>query len=287
MKCQTPGELGLSMSIASDAAARPDDIAADAFAVLGSGRQIAPFSGRPGGLTLDDAYRVIAKLEVARNARGEHAVGRKIGFTNRTIWAEYGVYAPVWGYVTDHSVHELAATDALPLQGLAEPRIEPEIVFGLATTPSLEMDEAALTRCIDWVAHGYEIVQSIFPQWKFAPADTVAANGLHGALLIGKRHAFQPRATEWARELAAFDIDLYCNGALADRGHAANVLGSPVSALRHLVALLAEDAVNPPLKAGEIVTTGTLTRALPIAPGETWTTQLRGIALEGISLRLA
>ena len=275
------------MSLASDAAAGPDDIAADAFAVLGSGRQIAPFSGRSGGLTLDNAYRAMAKLEAARNARGEHAVGRKIGFTNRTIWAEYGVYAPVWGYVTDRSVHELAATDALPLQGLAEPRIEPEIVFGLATAPNPEMDEAALTRCIDWVAHGYEIVQSIFPQWKFAPADTVAANGLHGALLIGKRQAFQPRAAEWTRELAAFDIDLCCNGALADRGHAANVLGSPVAALRHLVALLAEDAVNPSLNAGEIVTTGTLTRALPIAPGETWTTTLRGIALEGISLRFA
>ena len=184
-------------------------------------------------------------------------------------------------------MHELAARPVLPLQGLAEPRIEPEIIFGLAEAPSPNMDEAALARCIDWVAHGYEIVQSIFPQWKFTPADTVAANGLHGALLIGKRHAFQPRAAEWARELAAFDIDLYCNGALADRGHAANVLGSPVSALRHLVELLAEDAVNPPLKAGEIVTTGTLTRALPIAPGETWTTKLRGIALEGISLRFA
>jgi len=108
---------------------------------------------------------------------------------------------------------------------------------------------------------------------------------LHGALLIGPRQPFRPRAAAWERELAAFEIDLYCNGALADRGCAANVLGGPLSALRHLVGLLAHDPVNPPLKAGEIVTTGTLTRALPVAPSENWHTQLSGIALDGIRLQ--
>ena len=51
--------------------------------------------------------------------------------------------------------------------------------------------------------------------------------------------------------------------------------------------LLAKDRDNPPLAAGEIVTTGTLTKALPVAPGETWTTQLSGVALDGISVRFA
>ena len=116
--------------------------------------------------------------------------------------------------------------------------------------------------CVDWVAHGYEIVQSIYPGWKFTPADTAACNAMHGALLIGKRHPIAPRKAEWLRELPAFEIDLYCNGVLADRGRASNVLDGPVSALRHLVELLAQDALNPPLAAGDIVTTGTLTRAL-------------------------
>ena len=49
--------------------------------------------------------------------------------------------------------------------------------------------------------------------------------------------------------------------------------------------LLARDPDNPPLAAGEIVSTGTLTRALPVKPGETWTTKLKGIALEDASLR--
>ncbi len=46
--------------------------------------------------------------------------------------------------------------------GLAEPRIEPEIIFKLALAPAPGMDETALQACIDWVGHDFEIVQSIF-----------------------------------------------------------------------------------------------------------------------------
>ena len=35
----------------------------------------------------------------------------------------------------------------------------------------------------------------------------------------------------------------------------------------------------------EIVSTGTITRAFPVAPGETWTTMLAGIMLPGAALR--
>ena len=79
---------------------------------------------------------------------------------------------------------------------LSEPRIEPEIMFGLGAAPAPTMSDGALVDCVEWIALGYEIVQSIFPDWKFEAADTVAANGLHGALLIGTRHAIAPRRTE-------------------------------------------------------------------------------------------
>jgi 2-oxo-3-hexenedioate decarboxylase len=53
------------------------------------------------------------------------------------------------------------------------------------------------------------------------------------------------------------------------------------------IFFLVRDQVNPPLAAGEIVTTGTLTRALPVSAGETWTTQLTGVGLDGICVRFA
>lgn len=260
-------------------------IADEIFAIVGTGRQISPFTSRPAGLTLDEAYRVTAVLNQKQEGRGDRRLGRKIGFTNRTIWEQYNVYEPIWGYVYDSTVHDLKTTASLPLARFAEPRIEPEIVFGLASPPTPDMDETALLTCVDWVAHGFEIVQSIFPQWQFSAADTVGANGVHGALLMGPRHKIGQKIAEWQKTLSTFEIDLVNNGRLVDHGHSENVLGGPVSALRHLVSLLSRDAINPPLAAGEIVTTGTLTRAMPVRSSETWSTALEGIGLAGIRLR--
>jgi 2-oxo-3-hexenedioate decarboxylase len=263
-------------------------ITAEALAALDTGHQISPFSARLSAFDLDDAYRVAAAIRQMREARGEMPLGRKIGFTNRTIWAEYNVYGPIWGYVYNRTVHNLAEIgDTFSLMGLAEPRIEPEIVFKLALAPAPGMDETALLACIDWVGHGFEIVQSIFPGWKFSAPDTVAAFGLHGALLIGPRHSIAAHAEEWSRTLSTFEIDLERDGAVIDHGRATDVLGGPLSALRHLIDILARDQVNPPLAAGEIITTGTLTRALPVSAGETWTTKLTGVAFDGNCVRFA
>lgn len=263
-------------------------IAAEAFAALDASHQIAPFSARFSGFNLDDAYRVAATIRRMREKRGEMPVGRKIGFTNRTIWAEYNVYEPIWGYVYNRTVHDLNDLDeTFSLTGLAEPRIEPEIVFRLAITPAPGMDERTLLESVDWVAHGFEVVQSIFPGWQFSVPDTVAAFGVHGALLIGPPHPVATHAEEWSRTLSTFEIDLKRDGTVVDHGLATNVLGGPVSALRYLIDLLARDQINPPLAAGEIVTTGTLTRAFPVSVGQTWATEVTGVALKGICVRFA
>lgn len=65
------------------------------------------------------------------------------------------------------------------------------------------------------------------------------------------------------------------------------MLGGPVEALAHLVAVLGGDPLNPPLKAGELISTGTMTRAFPVAPGETWTSEIGGYPLHGLSATFA
>ena len=84
--------------------------------------------------------------------------------------------------------------------------------------------------------------------------------------------------------LATFRVTLFRDGTQIDTGRGSNVLDGPLSALRHLVELLASDPFNPQLSAGEIVTTGTLTRAFPVVAGETWSTAPGDIPLEGISI---
>src|SRR5919107_1438888 len=223
-------------------------VAAEAFDLLDTGRQVAPFSSRLEQFDLDDAYRVTAAVRQLRETRGEISLGRKIGFTNRTIWDEYQIGAPMWGYIYDRTVHDLADVGpTVSLAGLAEPRIEPEIIFGLAAAPAPGMDERALLECVDWVAHGFELVQSIFPRWEFTLPDTVAAYGLHGKLLIGPRHSLAEQGDDWLGNLSTFGIELKRDGTVVDQGRASNVLGGPLSALRHLVGVLASDTVNPPL----------------------------------------
>jgi 2-oxo-3-hexenedioate decarboxylase len=261
--------------------------AATILAASDGRRHIAPLTERDGSFGLSDAYRVTAEVRRLREARGETVVGRKIGFTNTTIWAEYNVTAPIWGYVYDTTLHRVSSTsEPVALAPFVEPRIEPEIVFGLAQAPQTGMDERALLACVEWVALGFEIVQSLFPGWRFHAPDTVAAFGLHGALFVGDPTSVTPGSeAEWLEALRRFDTQLQRDGAAIETGHATNVLrGGPLAALRHVVEVLANDPSSPPLAAGEVVTTGTLTNAYPIKPGETWATRTTGLPLSDVRL---
>ena len=263
----------------------PDHIAEEILDAWQARRQIAPLAARMPRFGLDEAYQVTAALRRIRGKRGEQPVGRKIGFTNRTIWDEYQVYAPIWGDMYATTVQETDGRATLDLSPYLEPRIEPEIAFGLLRAPEPGTDEAALLGCIGWVAHGIEIVHSLFPAWRFAAADTVAAFALHGAYRLGPcRPVVKAPREGWLAALTRFEISLYRDGTLMDRGKAVNVLDGPLCALTHLNDLLANDRHNPPLSAGEIITTGTVTRAFPVAPGEHWHTEVHGLALPGMAI---
>lgn len=262
-------------------------IAGEVFATLYSGKQIPPFSTRIEGFDNAMAYRAIAKLRAMRVARGEKPVGRKIGFTNTNIWEEYQVFEPIWGDMFEERVLQCDeyGRSTIWLDGFVEPLIEPEIQFCIAEPLHPDMSEHEMLSNLAWVAHGCEVVQSIYPGWKFKVADTVACGGLHAALRIGAHHSSNEFDLDrLVEQLASFRITLYCDGDEIDRGGGANVLGSPLKALKALVEMLAKDPDNPPLAPGEIVTTGVLTRAFPVKPGQTWSTKLEGIGLEGVQI---
>ncbi|MFO1208231.1 MAG: hypothetical protein U1E40_03310 [Amaricoccus sp.] len=262
-----------------------DRVARELLALWGTGRQVA--SGHWPGLDFAQAYRVSATVAAARHGRGERPVGRKIGFTNTSIWPNYGVDSPMWNYVYDSTREDVGSGATLDPAGMPEPRIEPEVVLGLGAAPDARMDEAALLGCIDWVAHGFEIVQSVFPGWRFAGPEAAAAFGLHGRLFVGPRHAVADDRAAWGEALPRLGVTLLRDGGPVAEGRGSDVLGGPISALRFLVAEIARHPANPPLAAGEIVTTGTLTDAQPVAPGETWSTRLDGIPLGGLTLTVA
>lgn len=266
-----------------------DKIAGEVLAAQAAGRQLPLISRQRAGFGLADAYAVAAALRRLRQRQGDTSAGRKIGFTNRAMWLEYGVDAPIWGDVYTSTLHDLpAAGGRFPLAGYSEPKIEPEIAFGIGAAPRAGMDDREILGCIAWVAHAFEIVQSRFAGWKFTAADGVASGGMHGALLLGARVPVEAGdAATWQERLLTFEVEIFRDGELVDRGKARNVLDGPLSALRHLADLLAADPHNPQLAPGETVTTGTLTRAFDVAAGERWSTRMHGIPLPGLDVTFA
>lgn len=265
------------------AAAAYDALSAELLALDDAPREVPPFSARYEGLSAEAGYRAAGHLHAHRLARGWKAVGRKIGFTNRTIWPRYGVHEPMWGTVYDRTLIRAQENRAtVPLAALVQPRIEPEICFRLKAAPQSTETEALL-QAIDWIAHSIEIVQCHHPRWKVTLADCTAANGLHGRLIVGTPVAVCdiPRLAE---SLPAAEVTLSKGDTVIDRGVGANVLGSPLLALAHLVGLLARPPAVRPLEAGELITTGVLTDAHPVVAGETWTTSFRGLPLAGLTI---
>ena len=225
---------------------------------------------------MPSAYAAALAVRALRIARGERPTGYKIGFTNRTIWARYAVFTPIWGTMWDRTVAECAGACTVSLAHLCQPRIEPEAVFGFKATPRADASLDDLFAALDWIAPGFEIVQSHRPDWKFTAPQTVADAGLHGRLLVGPKVRIADlasRADELDRLLARARVRLSRDGVPVEEGTGANVLDSPLRALMHFLVELRSCPGATDIAPGDIVTTGTWTDAWPVRAGERWTTR--------------
>src|ERR1043166_9929299 len=146
---------------------------------------LPPITADAPDFSVADGYAVLADIEARRRRQGWTSVGRKIGFTNRTIWPRCGVRQPMWAHVWAHTVHFARNNRAtLDLRPFVQPRIEPEVVFKLKAPLTFTDNPLAVLGATEWIAPGFEIVQSHFPDWKFKAADCTAAFGLDGALAV-------------------------------------------------------------------------------------------------------
>lgn len=225
------------------------------------------------GMDVAAAYQQALAVRALRMARGEKPRGYKIGFTNRAIWPRYNVFAPVWGTVWNTTLQLCDGEGAVSLDGTCQPRIEPEAVFGMRATPPAVLTLDGLFDCVDWVAPGFEIVQSHRLDWKFAAPEAVADGSLHARLLVGKRVPLRSLAANAAAceaLLTAARVGLMRDASVVEEGKGSNVLDGPLHALLHFAQELSLCPGAPRLQPGDVVTTGTWTDAWPVAPGQTW-----------------
>ncbi len=233
---------------------------------------------------LSAAYRAAAEREAHRISQGAVITGHKVGFTNTRNWAQLGATEPMWGAMYDDTVTFMAGKPGpYSLARFTGPRIEPEIVLHFHKAPPTDASPEQILACVDWVAQGYEIV--VTPADGVPPTvpQAIANGGMHGALLIGERCSVMELGRDLVGRLAAVQLELRCDGELKDNGSGASVLGNPLNAIVHLMKGLQREG-RPPLEAGAVVTTGTLTAAYPISPGQRWTTALTGLPLPDLDV---
>ena len=262
-------------------------LADEIAAAYGSRRVIAvPPTARPGGLELPMAYAVEAELRRRRVAAGHRVVGVKAGYANKAVWRALKLETLAWAPMYDDTVRFASAgAAALSIRKMIAPKIEPEIVVRLATPlPAGLTDPVAVLGHVEWIALGYEIIDCPYADWKFQPADFVAAYGLHAAEIVGE--PYRPAADTLealAEQLASFRVTLSKGDTIVAEGGGKNVLRSPALCLAELASARAREGL-PPLAAGDLVSTGTLTESQPIAAGERWSAHADGLGVADVSV---
>jgi 2-oxo-3-hexenedioate decarboxylase len=240
-------------------------------------------------LTLGRAYQIGRRLHERLEARGFRPVGRKIGFTNRALWEQFRVTEPIWAHVYAQTVHRAGEGHAhVALGAMVAPRLEPEIVLKLCSDlPGGEPAAEELARCIEWVAVGFEIVDSHYADWRFTAAEAVADFGVHPGLVVGAPWRVESEdPAQVTAILRTLKVTLHGGNGFRAEGEGSNALGSPLLALGFLAKVLAAQPWAPPLAAGEVVTTGTLTALPYLRPGESYRVEVAGAPLTPVQLDL-
>lgn len=256
-------------------------LAGELFAAYAKGETLPLPSTREGGLDMVTAYAVEAELVRLRAAAGHKPVGRKVGYANKAAWRILKLDTLVWAHMYDDTVRFAAGNAAaLSLIGTVAPKIEPEIVFKLKKPLGGSTDPAVILDAVEWIALGFEIIDCVFPNWEFQPADFVAAFGLHIGLIVGEPKPVTAESIPMlVEQLAKFKLRLMKNGELAEEGAGKNSLRSPALCLGELARITS-------LEPGELVSSGTLTTPQWIASGDTWVAELDGLELPPLTLRL-
>ncbi|MEV4289753.1 2-keto-4-pentenoate hydratase [Nonomuraea bangladeshensis] len=251
---------------------RPSEIREAAAALLGahrSGTPIPPLSTTYPGATVADAYRIQQEQVRSWTEDGDQVRGHKIGLVSAAIQRQMGVHEPDYGHLTASMFHP--EHRPIPARGFIQPRVEPEIAFVLGAPlrgPGVTADDAR--RSVRHLLPALEIVDSRIQDWRISIVDTIADNASSGAAILGST-PIDPAGVD----LRSASCALLRNGMVTETGTGAAVLGTPFNALAWLANAIG--ALGVSLEPGQVVLSGSLTRAVTIAPGDSITADFPGI----------
>ncbi|MGB0713239.1 MAG: 2-oxopent-4-enoate hydratase [Gammaproteobacteria bacterium] len=249
---------------------RINELGDELYDALSNRTVIDPFTSRIDDITIDDAYHISLRMVQRRVDAGASIIGKKIGVTSKAVQNMLGVFQPDFGYLTDDMVY--GNGDEMPIsERLIQPRAEGEIAFVLKRDligPGIT--NADVLRATEAVMPCFEIVDSRIRDWKIKIQDTVADNASCGLFVLGDC-AVDPRKVD----LATCGMVVEKNGELLSTGAGAAALGSPVNCVAWLANTLGRFGI--PLKAGEVILSGSLVPLEPIQAGDYMRVEVGGM----------
>ena len=271
-----------------------DGAAAKALEMLvaarASGQPCPPVRGLLPGGDVDAAYAVQASWVADQIAAGARVVGRKIGLTNPAVQAQFGVDRPDFGVLFE----SMACAPGTPIDGARtlQPKIEAEIAFVLAEDLTGAMiGPAEVAAATAYVVAALEIVDSRIAGWDIDIVDTIADNGSSGLFVLGDRRQGLGRLdlAECAMTLrrvasggahgsgvgGGSDGDGGSGGEVVSTGTGASILGHPLAAVAWLAAAVRDH--GRPLRAGEVVLSGSLGPMVAVTPGDAFQADISGV----------
>ena len=245
------------------------DISSDLYNALRKAESIEPLTSRYPELSIEDAYGIQQSLLNRRLQDGERIVGKKIGVTSQAVMNLLGVDQPDFGILTDAMTY--SSGQAIPAASLIQPKAEGEIAFVLKhdlVGPGITV--ADVLRATEGVMACFEIVDSRIRDWKIRIQDTVADNASCGVFVLSDRLVPVQDV-----DLTLCGMVLEKNGEVVATGAGAASMGSPAVAVAWLANMLGR--LGMPLKAGEVILSGSLGPMIPVAVGDNLRVSIGGI----------
>ncbi|MDP1962287.1 MAG: fumarylacetoacetate hydrolase family protein [Reyranella sp.] len=207
------------------------------------------------------AYRVAG---LVAEELGWPVLGWKIAAFKEEMQRELRTDSPIYGrtfFVKETPVTVVHATLASPI-----PEVEYQARLGADLPPrDKPYSQDEVTEAVASLHPGLELAECRFiHDAAFPPLPAILADGAGSGTII-----YGPAIADWkTRDIAGQEVTLSSNGRLRRQGTAAAALGHPMAPLTWLANELARTCVG--MKAGQMVSTGTLTGMLAPKPGENY-----------------
>lgn len=202
-------------------------------------------------------------------AEGRRVAGHKVGLTNPAVQRQFGVHQPDFGVLWADRAY--ADREPIPRDHILQPRMEAEIALILDRDVDVARPGPAdLIRAIGYLVPAIEVLGSRIADWQIGIVDTIADNASGGGFVLGT-----PAVSLDGVDLAAITMQMTCDGRVVSAGSGRDCLGNPLSAAVWLARTLAE--LGEPLRAGEVVLTGSLGPVAPAQHGHEYVAHFGGL----------